>query len=425
MPGPPTRPGLREALAAFRYRNYTLFWVGALLSNSGSWIQNVTVPYVVFHLTGSAFWVGFAGFVQFLPVVVVGPIGGSIADRFHRRSVLLVTQSAQAAAAAVLAAVWAAGVRQVWVIVGLVALNGLIGGINIPSWQAFVSELVPREALLNAVTLNSTQFNAARAFGPALGGLVLGTAGPGWAFLANAASFLAVIGALLAIDVPRPGRERVGGAGVRREFARTLRYVRGCPGILACLVIVSALGALGSPVFQLLVVFADDVFGVGGVAYGLLAASLGVGSVLAAPLVAGPGSGIARSVLVTAAVVVYGTAITAFALAPVYLLGLLALLVAGGGYLALASTLNTTIQVQVDEDMRGKVLALYIMLLTASLPVGALVQGSLAHLVGPRLTVAAAGIAFLLICGWLRAGTGWVARMDDEAAASPQAGRDS
>jgi MFS family permease len=408
---------MREALTAFRYPNFARFWLGALLSNSGSWIQNVTVPYVVFRLTGSAFWVGLVGFLQFLPVVLMGPLGGVLADRFHRRTVLLVTQSAQAAVAAVLAGLWAAGVRSVGPVVGLVAVSGLIGGVNIPSWQAFVSELVPREVLLNAVTLNSTQFNAARAFGPALGGLLLGTVGPGWAFLVNAVSYVAVIAALLAIRVPRLARPP-GGRGVLGELAGTVRYVRRYPGILACLVIVTGLGALGSPVFQMLVVFAEEVFGVGGVAYGLLGAALGVGSVLAAPLVAGPGSAVSRSTLVTVAVLTYGSGITAFALAPVYSLGLVALLVAGGAYLAIASTLNTTIQIQVDEAMRGKVLALYIMFLTAAMPVGALVQGGLVQMVGPRVTVAAAGVSFLALCSWLRVGTGWVARMDDTGSAT-------
>jgi hypothetical protein len=413
------RPGLRQALTAFRYRNFALFWTGALLSNSGSWIQNITIPFVVFNITGSAAWVGVAGFLQFLPVVLMGPLGGSIADRFHRRTVLLVTQAAQAGVALALWVVWSAGVRNLVVIIGLVAVSSLIAGINIPSWQAFVSELVPREVLLNAVTLNSTQFNAARAFGPAIGGLVLAI-GVSWAFLINALSFVAVIGALLAIRVPRLDKSAAAdGPGVWRAFASSFGYVRGFPGIIACFVIVLALGALGSPVFQLLVVFAEDVFEVGDLAYGLLGAALGVGSVLAAPIIAGPGSGLRRSVLVTGGVTVYGIAIVAFGLAPVYVLGLLALMAAGGAYLAIASTLNTTIQLQVDETMRGKVIALYVMLLTAALPVGALLQGLLVELIGPRVTVAGAGVLFLAVCAWLRFGTDLMRHMDDEGASPP------
>ena len=276
---------------AFRYRNFRLFWIGALLSSTGTWVQGVTVPFVILQLTDSAAWVGFAGFAQFLPAVLVGPLAGSLADRFHRRSVLLVTQTLMAADALLLWVMWVAGVRNPWALVGAVALGGVTAGLNIPSWQSFISELVPREVLLNAVTLNSTQFNAARAFGPAVGGLVLGLLGPGPAFLINAISFLAVIVALLMIHVPRLERARAD-RGVLRQFAQALRYARHMPGILACFLFVLALGALGSPVFQLLAVFADQVFHVGDLAYGFLGAALGIGALLAAPLIAGPGHGL-------------------------------------------------------------------------------------------------------------------------------------
>lgn len=420
MPDPSTtsseRPGLRRAFIAFRYRDFRRFWTGALLSNTGSWLQAVTIPFVVYRLTDSAAWVGVAGFLQFAPAVVVGPIGGSVADRFHRRNVLLVTQSLAAGVALALWGTWVAGVRSLAVVLALVALGGLVAGVNIPSWQAFVSELVPREVLLNAVALNSAQFNAARAFGPALGGLVLGTLGVGWAFLLNAGSFLAVLAALATVHVPRLPRPAGPRGTLRDEFRATARSVRRRPGIVACFVIVAALGALGSPVFQLLVVFAEEVFVVGDVRYGLLGAALGVGAIVTAPFVAGPGAGLRRSRLITAAVLAYGAALVAFALAPGYLFGLVALVVLGGGYLAIASTLNTTIQLQVDEAVRGKVLAVYVMLLTAALPLGALAQGLLVQAIGPRVAVALAGAAFLAIVGWLRWGTGLVARMDDAGA---------
>lgn len=408
------RPGLRQAVVAFRYRNFRLFWIGALLSSTGTWVQWITVPFVVLELTGSATWVGFTGFVQLLPGVLVGPLAGSIADRFHRRSVLLLTQTFMGVNALALWLVWVSGVRSVGVIVGLVAVGGVLSGLNIPSWQAFVSELVPREILLNAVTLNSTQFNAARAFGPALGGLVLGVFGPGAAFLVNALSFVAVLVALAAVRVPRLPRA-ADHSSVLRQFADALRYVRARRGIAACFFIVVALGALGGPLFQLLAVFAERVFEVGDVAYGLLGAALGIGAVLSAPVIAGPGTGLARSRLTTIATMTYGSALVVFALAPGYGLAFVALLVCGGAYLAIASTLNTTIQLQVDEQMRGKVLAAYLMFLTLAMPVGALVQGVLAEAIGARATVAGAGVLFVAVTLYLAVGTRDVAAMDEEA----------
>jgi MFS family permease len=352
--------------------------------------------------------------VQFLPAVLIGPLAGSIADRYHRRSVLLVSQLLMAANAFTLWIVWTSGVRSVAAIVALVAVGGVLAGLNIPSWQAFVSELVPREVLLNAVTLNSTQFNAARAFGPAVGGIVLGVFGPGAAFLVNALSFFAVIVALLLVQVPRLPRatdER----GVMRQFVEALRYVRTAPGIAACFLLVIALGALGGPIFQLLAVFAERVFEVGDVAYGFLGAALGIGAVLAAPLIAGPGTALARSRLTMISTTAYGAALVVFALAPVYALAFVALLVCGGAYLAIASTLNTTIQLQVDEHRRGKVLAAYLMFLTVAMPIGALVQGALAEAVGARVTVAGAGTLFVAVTAYLALATRYVSAMDDES----------
>lgn len=417
------KPGLRDALTAFRHRNFTLLWTGALLSNTGTWVENVTVPFIVYGLTGSAAWLGFAAFMQFIPIVIVGPFAGSIADRYNRRTLLLYTQSAQALVALALWSLWVSGHATTFSIIALVAISGIVNGINAPSWQAFVTELVPREALLSAVTLNSTQYNASRAFGPALAGLVLATLGVGWALMVNVVSFAAVIVALLMISVPRRDFSADGRPNRRTkvfgEFFATFEYVKDYPGIVASLIIVTALGALGSPLFSLLIVFSKRVFDVGNAGYGFLAAALGVGSILAAPLIAGPGSGLTRRRLTMIALLAYGIALVAFALAPNYQMGVIALIVAGGGYLAISSTLNTAIQLQVDEEMRGKVLSIYIVLLTLALPIGSLVQGWAVEWVGPRQTVAVAGTAFLLIAVWLRVGTDLMDHLDDDGSIGP------
>jgi MFS family permease len=383
------------ASAALRIRDFRVFWIGALISNTGTWMQNVTVPYVVFQITDSAAWLGFAGFAQFVPAWLMGPVGGVMADRFPRRKVLIVTAAGQGIVSGALALTWAAGVRSVWPYIALVALVGAVGGINIASWQAFVSELVPKENLLNAITLNSAQFNASKAFGPALGGLVLATLGAGWAFSLNAISFVAVIAALVMVRARPAAKPSRGRPRIISDTGAALRYTRDRSGIVTCILVVMALGFFGSPVFSLIVVFTDDVFHVGKAAYGLLAAAQGVGAILGAPLIAGRGTTIARSRLTAMAMVAYGLSLVVFALSPVYVLALLPMLVAGAGYLAIASSLNTSIQVQVDESMRGRVLALYVMGLTISVPIGNLVQGALTEVVGPQATVGGAGLMFL------------------------------
>jgi MFS family permease len=396
------RPGFASALDAFRYRNFTLFWVGALFSNTGTWVQNIAVPFLVFQLTSSAAWVGFSAFVQLLPLALFSVVGGSLADRFQRRNILLVTQAAAALVAVALWVLWVSGSATLGPVLVLVAIGGAVAGLNIPAWQAFVTELVPRHALLNAVTLNSTQFNAARAFGPALGGLVLARLGVGWAFVFNAASYLVVLAVLAAIAVPRlvrSGRAE----GVVRSLVSSVAAARGHRGLSTCILAVAGLGLLASPVNSLLVVFANDVFGVDRFRYGLMGAALGLGAVVAAPLVAGPGTGVRRSVLAGCGMAAHGLALLVFALAPGYPLALAMLVAAGAAYLPVAATLNTTLQLQVTEQQRGKVLALYITVFTVAIPVGSLIQGALASAIGARTTLAVASGLFLVVVAVLAA----------------------
>lgn len=384
------------AFAAFRYRNFSLMWTASLLSSSGSWLQMIAVPYVIYTITGSGAWLGFAGFLGYAPMVITGPYAGSVADRFERRTVLIVGGLVQATVTFALWIEWISGMRNIGVFLLMLTLSTFAGGFTVAAWQSFVTELVPREHLLNAVTLNSAQFNAARAFGPALGGVVLATLGVSWCFFINAMSFLVMVGGLLVVRVAkRVITAPAGRARPLREMREAIAYVRGVPGIVTCMVIVSALGALGGPLFNLLVVFSQNVYGVGKGAYGLLAACLGAGAIIVAPLVAGRGGGIPRSRLVAIAMTAYGSALVLLGAAPVVLLGAASLLVAGAGYLGITASLNTSVQLQVREDMRGRTMALYLMVLTASVPIGSQIQGWLVDLIGVRWTVAGAGALFL------------------------------
>lgn len=404
-------PSARRSTAALRHRDFAIFWWSSLVSNSGSWLQNVAVPFALFKLTHSPAWVGFAAFAQFAPGVVLAPVAGTLADRFSRRSVLLVAQVLMALAALALWLEWVEGWTSPWTITITVAISGTFMSMSVASWQAFVSELVPREDLLNAVILNSTQFNAARAIGPALGGVVLGTLGPGAAFLLNAISFGVVIIGLQMVHVRRPAADTSERIGILREFASTMRYVRARRGIVACCLLIVSVGIFGSPIFSLVVVFADDVFKVNGALYGLLSACLGLGAVLSAPLIASRAGTLARSGLAGGSALVYALAIAGFGIAPVYAVGVVCLLAAGGAYLALASTTNTTVQLHVDEYMRGKVLAFYLMTFTTAIPLGSLLQGWTAQAFGPRQTTFTAGVLLALMVTVLRLG-GWLSAMD-------------
>lgn len=411
----PAQPatGLRHAVRALRHRNYAIFWTGALISNSGSWIQNATVPYVVYGLTRSELWVGLSTFAQFIPSVLFGPLGGSLADRHDRRRVLVVTQTLLALAAMAMWVFWVAGVRSPSLILVLVSLTGVLGGLNIPSWQAFVPALVPREDLLSAITLNSLQFNAARALGSAMAGLVLYKLGVAAAFLANAISFGCVLAALAAVRLPRGRAVGATEKGVVRQFAAAMRYVRGQPGIGVGLLTAILIAFFGNPIVQFAAVFAEDVYHVDKLAYGLLAAAMGIGALLVAPLVSGWDAVLPRASVVRVGLPIYGLACALFGATDVFGIGFVALILTGAGFLAVISATNTAVQVIVADHMRGRVMAARVMSFTLAYSFGGLMQGWAAEHFGPRPTVTAAGLALFVFALVLITRPNLVRHLDD------------
>ncbi|MEZ5171845.1 MAG: MFS transporter [Acidimicrobiia bacterium] len=404
---------LRHAVRALRHRDFALFWTGALISNAGTWMQNVTVPFVLLRVTGSPTWVGFGTFAQFIPAVVLGPVGGRLADRFRRKRVVIVTQFGGMFVALALWWVWRGGSAGPGVTVALVSLLGVTIGLGLPSWQSFVPELVPRHDLLNAVTLNSAQFNMARAIGPTVGGAVLAAFGPAQAFLGNALSFGAV---LLALALMHAGRTRTSppstdeGTGTFREG---VEYLRRHTGLVLAVGMIAVVVFLGNPVIPLSAVFAQDVFGVGALAYGFMTAALGVGAVGMAFWIGAYGDAFPRSRLAVSGICVYGTGVLLMGVSPIYAVTLPAMTLLGAGYITIASSLNTSIQLQVADRFRGRVLAIYFMTITGAFPVGALVQGAIADAVGVRWTVAPSGALIVTFSLWLMTRTGLTSSLDE------------
>ena len=392
--------GLRHAFRALRHRDFALFWSAAFVSSIGMWMQAVTVPFMLHEATGSAAWIGLGAFAQFAPVMVMSPLGGSLADRHARRTILLWNQAALLVLALALWLSVRGGTVQPGVIVTLVGLSGMVAGLGIPAWQSFVAELVPRESLLNAVSLNSAQFNASRAVGFMFGGLALYSVGPGLSFLVNALSYLAVLVALTAIR-PRPaGSVAVVGAEIPEmagpaTFRLGLAYVRERPGLQLAVLTCGIVMFLGGPVIQLAPVFARDTFGVDERAYGFLAAAQGIGATLGSVIISAYGDGIRRSKLIVVSIVIYGVSVLGMALTPSYAGGLVAMACIGVAYLAVASVLNTSIQLAVDDRFRGRVIALYVMVFTGAYPLGSLVQGLATDHFGVRAVVGTAGAALL------------------------------
>ena len=391
----PDRPDA-SPWAALRDRNYRLFWTGGLVSNIGRWFQSLAVPVIVWQLTESPAWVGFAGFSRMAPMALVSPWAGALADRFDRRSLLFVTQSLQAVATGLLLMAWLAGIRNAGTYVALSALAGAFGGLNLPAWKAFTNDLVPRDRLLNAITLNSMQFNASRMFGPALAGITVAALGPAWAFGINFVSFGAVLIALALIRIGRTVSDDPAPFRPLRDFVETLVWIRDQPGIRQSLVTVAFIGFFGLPVQVLAVVFAEDVFDSGEQAFGVMITMVGLGAVSAGPFVAGRGTLLPRSRLMSIGLCGYGFGLVAFALSPNLIAASAALFVVGASHLTSTSTLNTAQQMQASKDRLAKVLSVHTVAVTLSSPIGQLVLGRAMTDISPRLTMTIAGLALLV-----------------------------
>lgn len=389
-----------SSFSVLRYRDFALFWGAAMVSNSGTWMQTIAVPFVLYRMTHSTTWLGLGAFMAFFPALLVGPLAGSLADRYSRKRILLATQTGMMATAFVLWGVWIAGIATPSLIVVILCFSGVASGINIAAWQAFVPQLVPREDLLHAVRLNSMQFVAARAFGPALAGLVLQELGAGTAFLFNAISFVLVLFALLAIR-PRPVPTDQHAGRVLAHFKEALAYVSSRKALLLPVLTIALLSFFGSAVVQLTPALARDEFDVGRGQYGLLVAAFGVGAIGGSLLVAVWADRYRRSLVALGGIGLFAIGQLVLGVAPDYSVGLAAMVTMGMAYLLVATALNTSIQARVDEVHRGRTVSIYLMGLLAGVPLGALLQGKLAEVVGLRETVLSAAVGLVVAAALL------------------------
>lgn len=398
----PAPSGSPDAFAALRIPAFRRFFLAALVSSSGAWLQALAIPFVMFAITGSGTWVGASVFAMMAPMALMGPIAGPLADAIPRRNILLTTQTLLAVCAAGFAIIWASDVREPWVYVAVSVVYGALNGFNMPAWQSYVADLVPRESLMNAITLNSTQFNAARALGPSIGGVVLAALGPTWSFGGNAVSFIGVVAVLISLP---PGERRTGAHRERplRQFARALAYARTQPSIITGFFAAGAVAFLGGTIAQVhLVLFAEEVFEVGELAFGFLVSAFGLGAIITAPWLATFGPRFGKARLLVAALLAYGMGELVLTATTFYAVGVIGVFICGAAHLTMATTTNTTIQLHVDETMRGRVMAMYLMVFTLGMPLGAIVQGPAADALGPRAVVTVMGSAMLLAALWLR-----------------------
>ncbi|MFE3633897.1 MFS transporter [Streptomyces sp. NPDC059168] len=412
----PTTPTARKSsmFSSLRVRNYRLFFAGQVVSNTGTWMQRIAQDWLVLSLTGSSAAVGITTALQFLPMLLFGLYGGVLVDRLPKRPTLLVTQTAMAVTGLALAFLTLSGHVQVWHVYVAAFAVGLATVVDNPARQSFVSEMVGPGQLQNAVSLNSANFQSARLVGPAVAGLMITGVGTGWAFLANGLSFAAPIAGLLLMRsrelhvVERAPR----GRGQLREG---LRYVAGRPELIWPIVLVGFIGTFGFNFPVWLSAYADDVFHAGAGAYSLFNTLMAVGSLGGALLAARRGT--ARLRLLIAAGLAFGTLETVAALAPSYRLFALLMVPIGVFGLTVNVTANTAVQMATDPAMRGRVMALFMMVFVGGTPLGAPVVGWITDTYGARVgfafggvisAVAAAVIGLVLArVGGLRLSVGW------------------
>lgn len=390
--------GHGNATGAFAHRGFTIFWLGAIVSNTGGWLSNLAVPFVLYQITGSALWVGLATVAQFVPNMLLGPLGGSLADRVDRRTMLLITQCGMAVTAFALWILWVSGAHDPVILLIPIAFQGVFQGLNGPSWQAFVNDLVPRADLRSAVTLNSLQFNMARSFGPAIAGVLLAAFGPGPAFLINALSFAFVLVSLLLVRPLQPQRPITVDGGIMRQFVRATRYMGEQPGILVAFIITLSIGLFSNPLFSLTVVFAEDVYRVDAVGLGLLNAALGLGAIIVAPVLSTLANTLPLARIITWGMIVHGLGLIALGFVPggQFWLSLVVLVIVGGAFIAVSSSSVAALQFIVADHMRGRVMAVRLVFFMGSIPVGTMIQTSITEWLGVEAAVIFAGVCMLL-----------------------------
>ena len=378
------RKGMARSL---RHPNYRLFWTGNFLSNIGTWMHNVALGWLVMTLTGSPALLGLMGFAQFSPSLLLSLPGGVIADRVNRRSWLLITHSAMLVLSLLLAVLVALNVITYTHILILAFLLGVTSALNAPTFHAMVRDLSSREDVLNAIALNSIQFNLSRFIGPAVAGVLIGAVGVTVCFFVNAASFVFPLIALSKVRYrPQPQAHSTSGLeGIREGFRYLLEHNR----IALLLSLVAMISLFGMPYLIFLPVFAMDVLEVGAIGLGAMMAASGIGALLGGFLLAGWPEGRGRGPLVMGGAVLFFTGVLVLALSRNFYLSLGALLVLGGAMITANATVNSLIQTLVPDAMRGRVLSWHTMSYLGLHPVGALVIGQLAERWGTPAALAA------------------------------------
>ena len=395
---------LATTLRALRHRNFRLFFAGQLISLIGTWMQNVAQSWLVYRITGSSALLGMVGFAGQIPVFLISPLGGLIADRHSRHRTVIATQTSAMILAFIFAMLTLAGRIQVWHVFVLAALLGVVNAFDIPARQAFLVEMVGRDDLINAIALNSSMFNGARIIGPAVAGILVAAIGEGWCFFANGASYIAVIVGLFLMRIP-PAAPRVQEGSAISHIVEGFRFVAHTGPIRALLLLLGLVSITAMPYAVLMPIFADRIFHSGARGLGILMGFSGVGALLGALTLAARREvkGLGRWVSVSCGV--FGASLIVFAFARWFWVAAGLLIPVGFALMTQMGSSNTLIQSMTPDRLRGRVMSVYSMMFMGMAPVGALLAGVVAERFGAPFTVSAGGV--IAVAGAFAFGLRW------------------
>ncbi len=380
--------GIKTLLRALRSRNYRLFVAGQSVSLVGTWMQTIAMSWLVYRLTGSAFLLGIIGFTSQIPTFLLAPVAGVLADRWNRRNLLIATQVLAMLQAVVLAAIVLFGVVQVWHIVVLSLLLGIVNAFDIPVRQSFVVEMVSnREDLSNAIALNSSMVQGARLIGPMIAGLLVASVGEGICFILNSVSYLAVLLALVAMQIgpsPHQGKPH---RHVFHELKEGFRYAFSFGPIRSILLLVALVSLTGMPYSVLVPVFAKEILHGGVHTFGFLMTAGGCGAFIGTVYLASRKSVLGLGRLIVIAALLFPVGISAFAVSTNINVSFISLVVVGFGGITLIASCNTILQTILDEDKRGRVMSFFTVAFMGMAPFGSFGAGTMAGIIGPKETL--------------------------------------
>jgi MFS family permease len=381
---------------ALRYPNYRLFFLGQIVSLVGTWIQNLAMSWLVYRLTGSAVLLGAVSFSSLIPTFILAPVAGVLVDRWDRRRLLITTQTLSAVQALALGVLVLTHAIQVWHILVLSSLLGIVSAFDMPGRQAFMVEIVERrEDLGNAIALNSSVFNAARLVGPMIAGLTIRLVGEGMCFVLNGVSFAAVIVALLFIKVERAGHTPASGR-IWKELAEGAHYAWSFVPIRALLLLLALVSFTSGAYGVLLPVYAKSIFRGNEMTFTGLYIAVGIGAITAALMLAARKSVVGLGKWVVAAALAYGIGLALFGQTSNFYYSLPFLAAVGFGMMAHMAATNTLVQTILEDRLRGRVMAFYTMSFVGAMPIGSLVAGFTTATLGPQWTLAVAGMLSVL-----------------------------